>query len=128
MGMAIKNRIFRIWGNSRLVKQNDRCIFKQCTRNRDPLALSSRQGASVFTKKYLIAVRHFTDKFITAMYGMRLLKKTYGYARVSSRDQHLDRQIKALLDCGVAEALFTLWRVYGRYYDCSSLLTRHLYR
>ena len=34
---------------------------------------------------------------------MRLLKKTYGYARVSSRDQHLDRQIKALLDCGVAE-------------------------
>lgn len=40
MGKAIKNRIFRIWGNSRLVKQNDRCI-------------------------YLIAVRHFTDKFIT---------------------------------------------------------------
>ena len=31
------------------------------------------------------------------------MKKTYGYARVSSRDQHLDRQIKALLDCGVAE-------------------------
>ena len=23
---------------------------------------------------------------------------------------------------------FTLWRVYGRYCDCSSLLTRHLYR
>lgn len=31
------------------------------------------------------------------------MKKTYGYARVSTKEQHLDRQIKALLDCGVAE-------------------------
>ena len=31
------------------------------------------------------------------------MRKTYGYARVSTKEQHLDRQIKALLDCGVAE-------------------------
>ena len=31
------------------------------------------------------------------------MKKTYGYARVSTREQNLDRQIRALLDCGVAE-------------------------
>lgn len=31
------------------------------------------------------------------------MRKTYGYARVSTKEQHLDRQIRALLDCGVAE-------------------------
>lgn len=31
------------------------------------------------------------------------MKKTYGYARVSTKEQHLDRQIKALMDCGVTE-------------------------
>jgi DNA invertase Pin-like site-specific DNA recombinase len=31
------------------------------------------------------------------------MKKTYGYARVSTKEQHLDRQLKSLLDCGVAE-------------------------
>lgn len=33
--------------------------------------------------------------------GVRQMKKTYGYARVSTREQNLGRQIKALRDAGV---------------------------
>ena len=31
------------------------------------------------------------------------MKKVYGYARVSTKEQHLDRQIRALLQYGVEE-------------------------
>ena len=42
------------------------------------------------------------------------MKKTYGYARVSTREQHLDRQIKALLDAGVAERDIITDKVSGK--------------
>ena len=42
------------------------------------------------------------------------MKKTYGYARVSTREQHLDRQLKALLDAGVAERDIITDKVSGK--------------
>lgn len=45
-----------------------------------------------------------TKTFIDAFYeGVEIMKKIYGYARVSTKEQNLDRQIHALLDCGVNE-------------------------
>lgn len=42
------------------------------------------------------------------------LKKTYGYARVSTRKQHLDRQLKALMDAGVEERDIITDKVSGK--------------
>lgn len=42
------------------------------------------------------------------------MKKKYGYARVSSREQNLDRQIKALLDAGVDERDIVTDKVSGK--------------
>ena len=42
------------------------------------------------------------------------LKKTYGYARVSTREQHLDRQLKALMDAGVEERDIITDKVSGK--------------
>lgn len=42
------------------------------------------------------------------------MKKIYGYARVSSRDQNLDRQIKSLLDAGVEERDIVTDKISGK--------------
>lgn len=42
------------------------------------------------------------------------MKKTYGYARVSTREQHLDRQLKALMDAGVEERDIITDKVSGK--------------
>lgn len=42
------------------------------------------------------------------------MKKTYGYARVSTRKQHLDRQLKALMDAGVEERDIITDKVSGK--------------
>jgi len=42
------------------------------------------------------------------------MKKTYGYARVSSRDQNLDRQIKSLLAAGVEERDIVTDKISGK--------------
>ena len=42
------------------------------------------------------------------------MKKTYGYARVSTREQHLDRQLKALMDAGVEERDISTDKVSGK--------------
>lgn len=42
------------------------------------------------------------------------MKKTYGYARVSTREQHLDRQLKTLMDAGVEERDIITDKVSGK--------------
>ena len=42
------------------------------------------------------------------------MKKAYGYARVSTREQHLDRQLKALMDAGVEERDIIMDKVSGK--------------
>lgn len=42
------------------------------------------------------------------------MKKTYGYARVSTKEQHLDRQIKALSEAGVDERDIITDKVSGK--------------
>ena len=37
------------------------------------------------------------------VFGGHIMRKTYGYARVSTKEQHLDRQVRALLENGVEE-------------------------
>ena len=43
------------------------------------------------------------------------MKKIYGYARVSTREQNLDRQIKALLERGVDERDIVTDKASGKY-------------
>ena len=48
--------------------------------------------------------------------------KTYGYARVSTREQHEDRQVLALVECGIAEKDIFVDKQSGKNFD------RPLYR
>lgn len=45
------------------------------------------------------------------------MKKTYGYARVSSKDQNLDRQIDALMAAGVEERCIYKDKASGKNFD-----------
>lgn len=45
----------------------------------------------------------FTNEFVKGMMCMTSIIKEYGYGRVSTTHQNTDRQIKALLDYGIAE-------------------------
>ena len=43
-----------------------------------------------------------------------MLNNTYGYVRVSTRDQHEDRQVAAMLDFGVAVENITIEKLSGK--------------
>lgn len=45
------------------------------------------------------------------------MTKTYGYVRVSSRDQNEERQLIALRECGVDEKLIIIDKQSGKYFD-----------
>lgn len=44
-------------------------------------------------------------------------KKTYGYARVSTKDQNVDRQIQALIEAGVPKKNIYLDKISGIHFD-----------
>lgn len=58
------------------------------------------------------------------------LKKTYGYARVSTREQNLDRQLKALTDFGVEERDIVTDKESGKSFEREGylMLKNHLLR
>lgn len=68
--------------------------------------------------------RTFTDR------GGQEMKKVYGYARVSTRDQNLDRQLKALADFGVEERDIVTDKESGKSLECEGylMLKNHLLR
>lgn len=45
------------------------------------------------------------------------MTKTYGYVRVSSRDQNEERQLIALRECGVDEKLIIIDKQSGKDFD-----------
>ena len=49
--------------------------------------------------------------------GDETMPEKYGYARVSTRDQHEDRQIIALADFGVGDDNIYLDKLSGRDFD-----------
>lgn len=58
------------------------------------------------------------------------MKKTYGYCRVSTREQNLDRQIKALRDYGISERDIIMDKESGKSLerDGYQMLKNHLLR
>lgn len=53
-----------------------------------------------------------------------MLNNTYGYVRVSTRDQHEERQVAAMLDFGVAVENITIEKLSGK--DFQRPLYQHL--
>ena len=45
------------------------------------------------------------------------MKKIYGYARVSTKEQHTDRQMEALKQCGIEERDIIVDKISGKHLD-----------
>ena len=69
-------------------------------------------------KPYMTNYEHVCNKRkVYGHFGGWIMKKTYAYARVSTREQNLDRQLKALTDYGVGERDIVTDKASGKNLD-----------
>ena len=69
-------------------------------------------------KPYMANYEHVCNEHkVYGHFGGWIMKKTYAYARVSTREQNLDRQLKALTDYGVGERDIVTDKASGKNLD-----------
>ena len=69
-------------------------------------------------KPYMTNYEHVCNEHkVYGHFGGWIMKKTYAYARVSTREQNLDRQLKALTDYGVGERDIVTDKASGKNLD-----------